>query len=236
MDYQIIQIDENTWRIEDGGVRFFLLTGTERALLIDSGMNTPNAREIAEGLTGLPLELLNTHADRDHVAGNVGFETFYMHPAEGSNYYHGPVASGQMLPVWDGGVLDLGGRTLEVIHIPGHTPGSIALLDTEKRVLYSGDSVQAGNIFMFGVQREFHAYVASMARLEGLMDRFDVIYPSHSAFPVEPALIPALKEAAEKMLRGELPSETFEIHGRTVTRYDAGVAHFLGENNEAEGK
>ena len=47
MDYQIIQINENSWRIEDHGVRFFLLSGTERALLVDSGMQvhgslTPN--------------------------------------------------------------------------------------------------------------------------------------------------------------------------------------------------
>ena len=236
MDYQIIQIDENTWRIEDGGVRFFVLTGTEKALMIDSGMNTQNAKEIAESLTDLPLALLNTHADRDHVAGNVGFETFYMHPAETVNYYHGPVAAGQMIPVWDGSVLDLGGRKLEVIHIPGHTPGSIALLDVERRVLFSGDSVQAGNIFMFGPNREFHAYAASMERLEGLMDRFDVIYPSHSEFPVSPDLITPLKEAAKKAIRGELPGETFEIHGRTVMRYDAGVAHFLGESGEVNAK
>ena len=232
MEVRIIQIDEDTWRIEDGGVRFFLLTGTERALLIDSGMNTPDARQIAEGLTDLPLELLNTHADRDHVAGNVGFASFLMHPAEGSNYYHGPVAAGEMIPVWDGDVLDLGNRKLEVIHIPGHTPGSIALLDVEKRVLYSGDSVQAGNIFMFGVQREFHAYVSSLERLEGLQDRFDLIYPSHSTFPVRPDLIGPLKEAAKKVLRGELQGTILEIHGRSVIRYDAGVAGFLGEADQ----
>ena len=229
MDYQIIQIDENTWRIEDGGVRMFVLTGTEKALLIDSGMNLTNAREIAQSLTALPLMLLNTHADRDHVAGNAAFETFYMHPAEGSNYYHGPVAAGQMIPVWDGDVIDLGHRALEVIHIPGHTPGSIALLDESRRVLYAGDSVQAGNIFMFGVQREFHAYICSLERLETIADRFDVIYPSHSTFPVGKDVIAPLKEAAKKVLAGTLPGTPMEMHGRTVTRYDAGVAGFLGE-------
>ena len=44
MEYQIIQINSNTWRIEDGGVRFFLLTGTEKAFLIDSGMMVNNAK------------------------------------------------------------------------------------------------------------------------------------------------------------------------------------------------
>jgi len=82
MDYQIIQINPNTWRIEDGGVRFFLLTGTEKALLIDSGMMVNNAKEIAESLTDLPVSLLNTHADRDHIGSNEQFESFYIHPAE----------------------------------------------------------------------------------------------------------------------------------------------------------
>ena len=82
MDYEVIKINENSWRIEDSGVRFFLLTGTERALLIDSGMRIDNARDIAEELTDLPISLVNTHADRDHICSNEQFEEFYMHPAE----------------------------------------------------------------------------------------------------------------------------------------------------------
>ena len=70
MDCEIIQINDNTWRIEDGGVRLFLLTGSERALLIDSGMKLETARDVASGLTKLPLSLLNTHADRDHIGSN----------------------------------------------------------------------------------------------------------------------------------------------------------------------
>ena len=42
MDYKVIQINARSWRIEDTGVRFFLLTGTEKALLIDSGMRAIN--------------------------------------------------------------------------------------------------------------------------------------------------------------------------------------------------
>ena len=63
MYYEIIQVNQNTWRIEDSGVRFFLLTGTEKALLIDSGMRVHNAKDIAAALTSLPIELLNT----DHI-------------------------------------------------------------------------------------------------------------------------------------------------------------------------
>ena len=82
---EIIKINENTWRMEDDGVRFYLLCGKEKAALIDSGMNTPDAKEIAEGLTKLPIILINTHADRDHISGNAAFSEFYMSPAEEGN-------------------------------------------------------------------------------------------------------------------------------------------------------
>ena len=55
---EIIGINEKTWRIEDGGVRFLLFCGNEKAALVDTGMNAPDARKIAEGLTDLPLILL----------------------------------------------------------------------------------------------------------------------------------------------------------------------------------
>ena len=101
MDYKIIQMNENTWRIEDGGVRFFLLTGTEKALLIDSGMMIQNAKEIAESLTDLPISLLNTHADRDHIGSNEEFESFYMHPAEES-VYRNSGKPGNIIPIQEG--------------------------------------------------------------------------------------------------------------------------------------
>lgn len=229
MDYQVIQIDRHTWRIEEPGVRFFLLEGAERALLIDSGMQVRNAREIAEGLTALPVSLLVTHGDRDHVGSNEEFPMFYMHPAEASNYYNTQGKTGEFLPVWDGETLDLGGRSLEIIALPGHTPGSIAVLDRNARILIGGDLVQDGQIFMFGVQREMHAYIHSLAKLEGYSGAFDWVYPSHGSFPVSPDLIPALREAAERVLRGEVPGTESEMHGRKIMRYDVGVAAFLGE-------
>ena len=86
MEYQIISINRNSWRIEDSGVRFFLLTGQKRALLVDSGRSVHTARDVAAALTDLPISLLNTHADGDHVGSNAQFESFYMHPDEEPNY------------------------------------------------------------------------------------------------------------------------------------------------------
>ena len=71
---ETIKINENTYRIEDGHVRFYLFIGNKKAALIDTGMNVPDARSIAEGLTDLPLILINTHADPEHISGNAAFE------------------------------------------------------------------------------------------------------------------------------------------------------------------
>ena len=224
---EIIKINENTWRIEDGGVRFFLLAGENKALLIDSGMQVHNAKEIAESLVELPIELLNTHGDMDHVGSNDEFDSFYMNPAEASNYYNSNKKTGTIIPVSDGDVIDLGGRELEIITLPGHTPGSIAVLDKKNRVLISGDPIQDGDIFMFGIQREMHAYILSLEKLEKYKDRFDEIYPSHGTFPIGPEIIRALHEGAIRVLKGEAEGSDTEFHGTTIRRYDVGVARFL---------
>lgn len=224
----ITKINSSTWQIDDGGVRFFLLAGKERALLIDSGMTVHNAREIAEELVDVPVALLNTHADPDHIGSNHEFEEFYMHPAEAGNYYRSPERGGRIIPAWDGDILDLGGRELEIIHLPGHTPGSVAVLDIENRALYSGDPVQRnGGIFMFGPGREFHAYVMSLERLMAMSDRFDYIYPSHAECPITPDVIPALREGALRVMAGEVEGEISEMHGRRIRRCDVGVSVLL---------
>ena len=58
---EIIQIDANTWRLEDGFVRFFLLVGDDMAALIDSGADCPDAANITKTLTDKPIMLINTH-------------------------------------------------------------------------------------------------------------------------------------------------------------------------------
>ena len=227
MHVNIEQIDSSTWAVNEEGVRFFLLAGKEKALLIDSGMQTEDAKGIAESLTKLPIALLNTHADPDHIRCNGQFEAAYMHPSEAVNYYHSQRRQEEIIPVWDKDVLDLGERPLEIIHIPGHTPGSIAVLDVKNRRLFSGDPIQDGMIFMFGIQREMRAYRHSLKRLEGYGERFDEIYPSHGTCPVSPDMIGKLYDASGDILDGKIPGEEGERFGQKIMVYDVGIARFL---------
>ena len=219
----------NTWAETDQGARIFLLAGREKALLIDTGMTGLDLHAITSLHTDLPLQLLNTHADRDHIAGNAQFQEFYMHPSEAAFYRNVQHGSGRLLPVFDGDLIDLGGRTLEIIHLPGHTPGSITVLDWENRCLIGGDPIQEdGNIYMFGDHRNMDAYIAGLERLLARGD-FDFIYPSHAKEKVSRDVIPELIDGAKDILAGKIPGKEIEVHGKKVTSCDVGVSRFLCE-------
>jgi glyoxylase-like metal-dependent hydrolase (beta-lactamase superfamily II) len=229
----IIQINENSWRIDDNGVYLYLLEGTEKALLIDSGMNTPNAKRIAKSITKLPVMLLNTHADVDHISGNGGFECFYMHPDD-EDHYRAQGGAGTLLPVNDNDIIDLGNRPLRIIFIPGHTPGSIAILDMNNRVLLSGDSIQDGTIFMFEQHRNMPLYVESLKKLSLYTHEFDTIYPAHGTFPVDPGLISKLIEGAEQIINGTANGKVVDMFGNPVMLHKFPFAGFLCPIPEAQ--
>lgn len=222
---EVIRINDETFRMEDNGVRCFLLLGKEKALLVDTGMSGENVRKLAEELTDLPILLINTHADRDHVSGNKDFEVAYMHPAELYNY------KGNIIPVWDGDILDLGERVIKVIHTPGHTPGSIALFDIKNKALFGGDPIQDGSIFLFGAQREINAYKHSLIRINEMKEDIDIIYPSHGSVTVSVDIIDELIKGTEKIINKELIPEKGEFFGTPISIYDIGVAKILGDMN-----
>ena len=227
MSHEVIQINENSWRIEDSGVRLFLLTGSEKALLIDSGRDLHHARDIAESLTSLPVSLLNTHADADHIGSNMQFDAFYMHPAEEPVYRRGG-RTGVILPVEEGDTMNLGQRELRIIHLPGHTPGSIAVLDVQNRVLISGDPIQEnGRIFMFGSHRNMEDYIHSLEHLETFTNEFDEIWPSHADIPISPSVIGGLHDGAKAVLSGKIPGKLTEVFGYSVVAYDLGFCTLL---------
>ncbi|MCL1897019.1 MAG: MBL fold metallo-hydrolase [Clostridiales bacterium] len=224
--YSAIKVDDNTWRIEEDVVRFFLFEGTERALLVDTGFGSGNARQFVEGLTDRPIMLVNTHADDDHTGGNTGFDAAYMHPEDHGRYKQKAGESAPMQPLREGDEIDLGGRSFETILIPGHTPGSIALLDRKNRILITGDTVSDAPVFIFGEGRSIPALIGSLEKLESMSDAYDTVYPSHGGFPLGKKAVTAQREAAERLLAGELkPQEPpFEVSAKM---YSYGAASFL---------
>ena len=223
----VTAIDSRTWCLDEGGVRFFLLAGNEKALLVDSGMHTHDARDVAAGLTDLPLSLFNTHCDVDHVGSNTQFDEVWVSPME-LVHPKAPHDSRTVRPVWDGDIIDLGGRDLEAIALPGHTPGSMALLDQSSGMLFSGDPLQRdGRIFMFGPMRSVAAYIHGLKRLRTRANEITSIWPCHATCPIGVEVIDELIAGAEAVERGEVPCTDAEMHGTPIREYDVGVSTLL---------
>ncbi|MDR1815103.1 MAG: MBL fold metallo-hydrolase [Clostridiales Family XIII bacterium] len=214
--YKVFDAGDGARRImENDMVSAYLVCGAERALLVDTGLGTGDLAGIVRSLTALPLTVVCTHADPDHAGGIAQFDEVGMHPAEFAYHLHGgprgaehaeaaAETADRLRPVWEGDVFDLGGGTaLEAVLSPGHTPGSLALLDRARRAIYTGDTISTSPIFMFGAGRDFRAYIASLEKLEGLRGAFDVCWPAHGEAPQDAGRIAALKAFAGKVLRGE---------------------------------
>jgi glyoxylase-like metal-dependent hydrolase (beta-lactamase superfamily II) len=225
-------------------VRCFLVEGNERAVLIDSCMSGGTAlAEVVCGLigsvgfaepadladladpAGKPIDLVFTHTDPDHTGGQDGFGTPMLHPSEYDYYYSKGNAERKVRPLWEGDVLDLGGIRLEAVLIPGHTPGSLALLDRANRRLFIGDTVSDLWIYMFGQGRNLPAFIESLRKLEDLVDTFDAVYPCHGSARLSVEWVTKTRVAAEKLLADELegtdpphemPCKAYRYNGVTL--------------------
>jgi len=229
MSLNVIKMNENTWIFSEGFVRFYLLEGTKRALMIDTGMETKDALEEAQKITKLPISLINTHSDGDHVGSNEEFPEFYMAPEDAKTYREAhPDHDFRLIPAVDGLQIDLGGRTAEVVSIPGHTPGSIAILDVEARDIYTGDPIQrGGDTVMFGEGRDMKAYAESMRKLLRMADRIERIYPAHGEAPIDKSVLADLLALAEKALAGEEKGEIVDFFGNRVRLVRTGTSGLL---------
>ncbi len=207
------RLSDTTWAFEQGMVRCFYIAGADRALLLDTGVAPENLFQLMMPLADLPLLVLNTHGDGDHTANNALFPSVYAHPAEEAVLTaHGEVPY-VIKPLTDGQIIELGGVTLEVLHTPGHTPGSICLLDRANKVLYSGDTVSHGPVFLFGENRDPGAYGNSLRRLQALAAEgaFDTVYCCHNDCPVDAAVIDELLAALEGAQDGSIEGVAAEL-------------------------
>ncbi len=167
----------------------------EKVALIDTGtgLNIGIKDKIREKLGDRRVEIIiNTHAHIDHAGGNDLFDEaeVYCHEFEAeemrSGRFYGTiqfVGSGSPKKVdhllKDGDTIDLGEIELDVIHSPGHSPGSICLYEKNQRALFSGDTLFTdGNVgrtdLIGGSMGEL---VASLKKLRSI--DFETLYPGH---------------------------------------------------------
>lgn len=125
----------------------YLIVGNAAALLFDLAINKPGLSRYAQELARVPLRIVLSHAHIDHIFHIAEEKEVWLHPDDerllrrGAFPFQPPLLKCPQLRYLRGGdIVDLAGRVLDVIHIPGHTDGSILLYDRESKLLLSGDT------------------------------------------------------------------------------------------------
>ncbi len=211
----------------------YLIVGSKQALLFDTGMGIGNIQKVTSQLTKRFVVVLNSHTHNDHVGGNWQFNSifgmntaFTRANAKGSRTdAQAEIASGQIcgvLPagfnpktyatkpwrvsflVHDGFVINLGGgRKLEVIATPGHTPDAIALLDRANGLLFTGDTYYPAPIWLYRPETDMDAYVASAKKLAALAPEIKLVLGAHNIPVAQADVLPKLVDAIQAVRSGK---------------------------------
>src|SRR5258708_11932563 len=185
----------------------YLIVGTRKAILFDTGLGIGNIRKVVTALTPLPVSVVNSHTHNDHVGDNWRFGEIYgmdmdftRANARGSrddaqaelapDQLCGDLPPGFDVPGYstrpfrishclhDCERLDLGGPPMESVAPPGHTPDSISLLDAHNGLLFPGDTYYPGPIFLYRPETDLVAYQHSVERLAALAPKLQLLLPS----------------------------------------------------------
>lgn len=173
------KIDEHTWH-GNGHLVYnesvYLIEGDSSAILIDAGTYIPGLRKIAEGIVNKPVTLVLSHLHSDHAGIAINeWDTIWYNPDEGIANF---APNKTKMHLADSQLFDLGGRTIEVVFTPGHTPGSVSFIDKEAHYGFSSDAFGSTNLL---VTTTLSTELATCQRMSQIIDEYGIkyLYPGH---------------------------------------------------------
>lgn len=226
----------------------YLLLGKESAIFIDTGLGVADISQPVRSITRLPIQVVTTHAHFDHIGGHGYFDHIAIHRLEAPWLDgHFPLSRQMVLEnnllkqpcdfppefdpdqfqiyqgkptrlLADGDWVDCGGRRLQVLHTPGHSPGHICLYEPERAALYTGDLAYLGKLDCFYPSTDPASFAASIRRVAQLPVK--TLYPGHHQLAVSPALLQDIAQAFDSLEaagplvqgRGIQDFSSFSIH------------------------
>lgn len=204
----------------------YLVCGSEKAVLIDTGLGIANIKEVVDKLTNLPVQVLTTHIHWDHIGGHKYFENIAVHEKEVEwleskfplpleivrknlmakscgfpdefSIENYTIFQGKANQILiDGDVIDLGNRKLQVIHTPGHSPGHCCYYETDRKYLYSGDLIYKGCLDAFYPTTDPQLFKESVEKITSL--EIKRILPGHHELNISPELVYEIQNAFCKL-------------------------------------
>ena len=227
--FTVDRVDESTYIISEYNhweeTHCYLLIGSERALLIDTGLGICNISDQVRKLTEKPVASAATHVHWDHIGGHGLFDVFYVHEAE-REWLNGafplPVQAVRKmvtdrckLPkefdvdsyeifqgkpsriLEDGDVIDLGHRTVRVLHTPGHSPGHLCFWEEEKGYLFTGDLVYKGMLYANYPSTCPRSYLDSLEKIACLPVKR--LFPGHHDLNIRNDIIGDMTDAMKTL-------------------------------------
>ena len=230
--YQIsVPVGEIEPRFNAPTANVYLVVGRDRAALIDSGLGVGDLRAEVGALTSLPCMVLNTHAHWDHVGGNAQFDETAIHELEAPSevqepnmgairkVMQSPRARAALPPSFDpaayrirvkpptrilhdGDRIDLGEHSLEVLHIPGHSPGHVAYLDAANGLLFTGDTACLSPVYACFPGSD-PAGLAASARRMAALPGVRTVCPGHGEIITEEGWLGKFADCVEAAVSGQ---------------------------------
>lgn len=215
-----------------------LVIGRNKVALIDTGIGISDSilNQIRQ-ISDLPVICLLTHADPDHVGAAALFDTIYMNPLEDKQmkasvpaqrrleilallseqnedllaYATAHIVPHDIFPyknLADGMVFDLGGQSLEVISLPGHSRGSCCFYNRTKNYLLTGDAITRKPVVCASRCPSLTIYHDSLIRVRQMISPQTALYCGHSLNALPAGIIEDLICGCNEILSGKTQDDT----------------------------
>lgn len=194
---------------------FYLIIGSERAVLIDTGTQVDSLYQLVKSITDKPFDVILTHFHGDHAGSANQFSDIWIHPADipllSDNLTQGKTIIHELK---EGQLFDLGDKQLFILHTPGHTPGSITVLDKKSRCCYTGDSFGSGEVWLQCQPiQPIKTFYQSCKKLQRMIRKqyINEIWCGHQFYanmwskgePIKPEYIQTMMNLADELMRGK---------------------------------
>ena len=249
--FTVEKVDNDTYAISEykhwEETQCYLLCGTEKAVLIDTGLGVANIKAVRDSLTTLPITVITTHVHWDHIGGHRYFDDIAVHETEKdwlsvqfpipltvvkSNLMREPcdfpldfeADKYQLFCVeprqilHDGDSVDLGNRNLTVIHTPGHSPGHCCFYEPQRKYLYSGDLIYSGYLDAFYPTTDPELFCQSVRKIRAL--KINRVLPAHHQLNIPVSIVDDIEAAFSRLERDGLLKQ-----GNVVFKFDSFQIH-----------